>query len=164
MKTITGTIITAVIVLFATATIAMAEQTDSTDTDIVVADNIIEAVNNIDIISLNVLLAEGATVDSVDEAGNTPLMLAAKIGNPRMVKIILAHNPKVNARNEAGLTALMIASENGILPIIKELKEYGADAGMKNRAGLNSLEIAQRNGHGSVVQFYRGSKEISFSR
>lgn len=162
MKSIIATLIA---ISFATFAPLNAMQTNhTTDTDFVVAENIIEAVNNIDIISLNVLLAEGAAIDTVDHAGNSPLILATKIGNPRMTDIILAHNPDVNHRNNSGNTALMIASANGILSIVKDLKEHGADPDLKNSKGFTSTQIALRNGHVSVVEFLNGTDLVSFSR
>lgn len=162
MKTLTVTIISALFAIFAVVDTAQAENSGSNE--VVVAENIIEAVNKIDIISLNVLLAEGAAIDTVDDAGNTPLMLAAKIGNPRMIDIILAHEPEVNKRNKSGDTALMIASETGILSIVQDLKNAGADPEMRNSSGYNAAQIAQRNGHGSIAEFLKVSNSVSFSR
>lgn len=158
-------IITIIAISFATFAPLKAMQTDkTTDNDFVVAENIIEAVNDIDIISLNVLLAEGASVDTVDNAGNSPLILASKIGNPRMIDIILAHNPDVNRHNNDGETALMIASANGILSIVKDLKEKGANPDLRNNQGFTSAQIAVRNGHASIAQFLSGSDVVTFSR
>lgn len=162
MKTIIVTIIAISLATFAPANAMQTEY--STNNDFVVAENIIEAVNDIDIISLNVLLAEGAAVDTVDQAGNSPLILATKIGNPRMISIILAHNPDVNRRNNSGETALMIASANGIFSIVKDLKAQGADADLRNNDGFTSAQIALRNGHASIAQFLSGSEIVTFSR
>jgi len=158
-------IVTIIAISFATFAPLNAMQADfTTDNEFVVAENIIEAVNKIDIISLNVLLAEGAAIDTVDQAGNSPLMLATKIGNPRMINIILAHNPDVNRRNNDGETALMIASANGILSIVKDLKEKGANPDLRNNEGFTSAQIALRNGHASVAHFLSGSDVVTFSR
>lgn len=158
-------IITIIAISIATFAPLKAMQTDNVKSnDFIVAENLIEAVNNIDFISLNVLLAEGATVDTVDQAGNSPLILASKIGNPRMVEIILAHNPDVNRRNDNGETALMIASANGILSIVKDLKENGANPELRNNDGFTSAQIAIRNGHASIAQFLSHSEVVSFSR
>ena len=158
-------ILTLLAISFATfAPLNAMQINDTTDNDFVVAENIIEAVNDIDFISLNVLLAEGAAVDTVDQAGNSPLILATKIGNPRMIDIILAHNPDLNRRNNNGETALMIASANGILSIVKDLKAQGANPNMKNNDGFTSSQIALRNGHASIAQFLSGSEIVTFSR
>lgn len=162
MKTI-NTIIAAVMVLSFVFTDAMkANITDTTD--IRVADNVIEAVKNIDIVSLNVLLAEDAPVDTVDEAGNTPLMIAARIGNPRMTRIILAHNPEIDLRNDNGETALMIAARHGVVQIVEQILGAGADTTLANRDGLNALDIALRNGHAEVISLLDTKTELGFSR
>lgn len=127
-------------------------------------DNLIDAVSNIDLISLNVLLSEGANIDTVDQNGNTPLMIAAKIGNPRIVKILLAHNPDLNKKNSAGNTALMIASEHGQIFVVEQLIAKGADLNTKNVMGFTSLEIAKRNGHASVVDLLRSKNDVALSR
>lgn len=128
------------------------------------ADNLIDAVSNIDLISLNVLLSEGASIDTVDQNGNTPLMIAAKIGNPRILKILLVHNPNLNKKNSAGNTALMIASEHGQAFVVEQLIAKGADPNAKNAMGFTSLEIAKRNGHAAIVDLLRNKVEASLSR
>ncbi|MFO7845167.1 MAG: ankyrin repeat domain-containing protein [Balneolaceae bacterium] len=150
--------------LFAAFSPAFAMQNDKTNTDFVVADNIIEAINEIDIISLNVLLAEGADVDTLDKEGNTPLMLAAKIGNPRMIDIILAHNPEIDRRNNDGNTALMIASANGVLSIVEDLKNSGADGNLRNKDGLTPAQIALRNGHADISSYLNDAVDTVISR
>lgn len=123
------------------------------------SDNLIEAVSNIDLISLNVLLAEGANIDTVDHNGNTPLMISAKIGNPRILNILLAHNPDLNQKNNDGNTALMIAAEHGQLFIAEKLIDRGADLYSKNADGFTPLEIAKRNGHAAILDLLRSKTE-----
>jgi len=161
MKTRLTIIITTLLYAFAAFGNVQAEVNKS---DFDVAENIIEAVKNIDIVSLNVLLAEGATVDTVDEAGNTPLMLAAKIGNPRMLDIILRHNPQINERNNDGNTALMISSEMGVVEISRTLIKHGADLSMKNSDGFSPVQIALRHGHRDIARLMRSEHEMPVSR
>ena len=133
-------------------------------TDVVVKENIIEAVQNIDIVSLNVLLAEGADIDSLDEAGNTALILASRIGNPRMVKIILAHEPNIDQRNSKGYTALMIASEQGQIHIVEKLLEKGADRSLTNSDGLTAADLAVRFGQPEVAKLLSGASQGELTR
>lgn len=149
MKTITVLTITLLLTLSPFQKGSAATDSTSTGVERITA-NIFEAIHNIDIVSLNIHLAEGADVDSVDENGNTPLMLAAKIGNPRMIKIILAHNPDINKQNHQGYTALMIAAEQGQFHITEQLIRNGADKSLTNHDGLTSGEIALRNGHADI--------------
>lgn len=136
--------------------------TDSNE--FVISESIIDAIESIDIVSLNVLLAEGAEVDTVDENGNTPLMLAANIGNPRMMKIILAHQPEINRKNSEGFTALMIASRQGQYHIVEQLLAKGASVSETNNAGLTAADLAVRFGQPAVASLLRNSSGQIYSR
>ena len=133
-------------------------------TETKVADDLIEAVQTIDLVSLNVLLSEGAAIDTVDTEGNTPLMLASRIGNPRMLRIILVHNPDIHVRNNNGETALMIAAENGQLSVVEQLLSKGADMHGKNNAGLTPLDLATRFGHRQVINMLKNPEGDIISR
>ena len=130
----------------------------------VVTDDLIEAVISIDLVSLNVLLSEGADIDTLDAEGNTPLMIASKIGNPRMLRIILVHNPDVDAVNNYGETALMIAAENGQFAVVQQLLEKGANIHAKNNDGLTAVDVANRFGHRQVINILNRSSEEILSR
>ncbi len=129
-----------------------------------IAGSIIEAVNQIDIVSLNVLLASDADIEAVDGYGNTPLMLASKIGNLRMFRIIMAHNPNINARNKFNETALMIAAEHGQAEIVRILLQNGANRYVRNQSGLTPAELARRNGHSQIINLLRDPNETPLSR
>lgn len=162
MNTIKTIITVVILISFVFADGLNANASDTTDTR--VADTVIEAVRNIDIVSLNVLLAEDAPVDTVDESGNTPLMIASQIGNPRMTRIILAHNPEINVRNSDGETALMIAARHGVTQIVEQILGSGADTSLQNLEGLNAYDIALRNGHAEIISLLNTESNFSFSR
>lgn len=162
MKTIITLTLTAILLLPVSNTDMKA--TAQNTTAIELTESLIDAVNNIDIVSLNILLAEGADVDTVNQNGDTPLMLASKIGNPRILRIILAHNPNINAKNNNGETALMIASKNGQHHVAQELIHRGANLYERNYQGLNSVELAARNGHTQIVNLLRNKQEMPYSR
>lgn len=136
----------------------------SDNNEFVVSESIIDAVESIDIVSLNVLLAEGADVNVADDHGNTPLMLASEIGNPRMVKIILAHQPEINRKNSEGFTALMIASMNGQIHIVDQLLAKGASVNETNNAGLSATDLAVRFGQPAVAALLRNSSGQIYTR
>ena len=153
------TITIILITLMAAALMVNSAGAANDSNEFVVSENIIHAVQDIDIVSLNVLLAEGAEVDTVDKEGNTPLMLSAKIGNPRMVKIILAHHPEMDKVNYNGYTALMIASEQGQIHILEKLLEKGASVDLTNQSGLTAADLALRNGQPAVAELLRSSAQ-----
>jgi ankyrin repeat protein len=162
MKTLIAVILTAFLFSPSTANASMADST--VNKEIIITDTLIEAVKNIDLVSLNVLLAEGADIDTTDRHGNTPLMIASKIGNPRMLRIILAHSPDVNTKNNRGETSLMIAAENGQYEVAKNLVEKGAEKYAKNEAGFTPAELAARNGHTQILNLLRDTNESPLSR
>lgn len=137
---------------------------DKSSIEITLAADLFESIRNIDIVSLNIHLAEGANVDSVDNEGNTPLMLAAKVGNPRMARILLAHQPNLNAKNLKGETALMIAAENGQYYIARQLIARGANTLERNSSGLTAEDIALRNGQPQIVDLLKETRGESYSR
>lgn len=162
MKTIETLLLTLILSTFSIGPSNQAAgQSESNE---VLSDNLIEAVSNIDQLSINVLLAEGVSVDTTDQNGTTPLMIAAKIGNPRIVRMLLAHNPDVNRKNNEGTSALMIAAEHGQVFVAEQLISKGADLNAKNSNGFTSLEIAKRHGHAAIIDLLRNKPEILLLR
>src|SRR5215472_565842 len=72
------------------------------------------------------LLGHGANVNEPDEEGNTPLMLAVRVGiYPDYVQNLLDHGADLHARNKSGNTPLMIALDYGSLDSVEVLlKQY----------------------------------------
>lgn len=120
-----------------------------------IKDNIFTAIRSIDYTSINILLSDGTSVDTLDRQGNTPLMIAAKIGNPRILDIILSHNPDINKTNNKGVTALMVAAESGQLHIVKRLITNGADFSIRNKEGETASTLASKFGHQQIANFIR---------
>lgn len=119
-----------------------------------IKEDIFAAIRSIDYTSINVLLAEDTNIDTVDRQGNTLLMTAAEMGNPRIVDIILSHNPDMNKTNDKGVTALMIAAKSGQLHIIEKLVKNGADISLRDNQGNTALTLATKYGHQRVVDFF----------
>jgi len=149
MKTIKGLLLTISISLIAMSVV------EANSTPKTIKDNIFTAIRSIDYTSINILLSEGMDVDTVNREGNTPLMVASKIGNPRIVDILLAHNPDINLQNKKGSTALMIAARTGQLHIVKKLVTNGADASMRDEDGNTALTLASKFGHDQIVTYFK---------
>lgn len=147
MKTIKGLLLTISISLIAMAGV----KASSTPTTI--KDNIFTAIRSIDYTSINVLLSEGMNIDTVNRQGNTPLMVASKIGNLRIMDILLAHKPSMNLQNKKGSTALMIAARTGQFHVVKKLVTNGADVSMQNEDGNTALTLASKFGHDQIVTY-----------
>lgn len=117
--------------------------------------NIFTAIRSIDYTSINVLLSDGTNVDTVDRAGNTPLIVAAGIGNPRIVDIILSHKPNINKQNKQGVTPLILAAQTGQLHIVKKLVARGADVTIRSNTGETAGTLAAKFGHEQIVKFFK---------
>lgn len=127
----------------------------NTDT---IKDNIFIAIRSIDYTSINVLLSDRTNVDTVDRKGNTPLMVAAKVGNTRILDIILSHNPNINKQNKKGTTALITAATSGQLTVVKKLVSHGARLSVRDHDGNTALTLASKFGHDKIVDFFKRSQ------
>lgn len=75
------------------------------------------------------LLAQGASANTSDPDGDTPIICAANSLHLGIIELLLANNANVNAINSRGYSALYIASTRGneAIPIIELLLKSGAN-------------------------------------
>lgn len=85
------------------------------------------AVERVDYLILDALVAKKAKVDVANEFGSTPLGEAAKLGDARMVKTLLDAGAQPNKPNQDGETPLMLAIKTGELPVVEMLVKAGAE-------------------------------------
>ena len=94
---------------------------------------------------VKLLLANGATVNEADEAGETPLMLAARAGSIETVQTLLKAGAAINAKDRQGQTALVYATReiyttNRIgSQIVKVLLAAGAKINEVDASGRSAL-------------------------
>jgi ankyrin repeat protein len=93
------------------------------------------------------LLNKGADPDLVgDKAGDTPLIIASRIGFEQAVQWLLGMGAKVNAANRMGETALIAAVQQRQVPIVRMLLNAGADPDKTDTAqGYSAREYAERD-------------------
>ena len=94
------------------------------------------AIANRDLSTVELLLEAGADATLVDQAGETPLMLAARAGGAAIAARLLAAGAPVDAREaDYDQTALMIAAREGHADVVRLLLGAGADVDAATRAG-----------------------------
>ena len=84
--------------------------------------------------------------------GNTPLMYAASVGSPDMMRKLLAAGGDAKAKNSFDSTALMWCAND--LAKVRLLVEKGADVNARTKQGISPLFIAAaHDGNVDVVKF-----------
>lgn len=80
-----------------------------------------------------------------DNAGNTPLQIAALQGYVEIVEFLLEKNCEVNSRNIEKDTPLIDAVENGHIEVVKLLLHHGADPRLGNATGRKPVELVDKD-------------------
>lgn len=119
------------VALGAACTLASGQTTD---------EKLYAAIRGNDLAGLKELLEHGADANAPDRREITPLMYAAEIGSPEVMKVLLDHGADVNAQNAFGSTALMWAVSEPRK--VRMLLDHGADVNKVARTGRTALIIA----------------------
>jgi hypothetical protein len=118
---------------------------------------------------LSILKSERGVVSETDNEGNTPLTLAAHLGNLPIVTSLLEYGADVNDQDANGNTALYIACDKsnikslGHMKIVELLlKQPGIDVSKANNNRETPLSIASRRNSDVVkllLQYYMDKYE-----
>uniref|UniRef100_A0A672Q0T8 Ankyrin-1-like n=1 Tax=Sinocyclocheilus grahami TaxID=75366 RepID=A0A672Q0T8_SINGR len=98
------------------------------------------------------LIDHGADVNSCNELGYTPMLLAAEMGNPALMALLLRVGAQINSVTQDGLTPLHLASQSGHTEAVAQLLEGKADIHVKDKQGRTALHCAAAQGEVSVIQ------------
>ena len=98
------------------------------------------------------MIEEGASVNSRNRAGETPLLLWVKAGNAGMVAWLLEKGASVNQDALDRTTPLMAAAFAGRVDIMQTLLDAGADAERKDQVFKTAMIYAAAQGHAEAVK------------
>jgi ankyrin repeat protein len=105
------------------------------------------------------LLEHGATLEAIEEEGDTPLIRAASFGGTNVVKVLLAKGANVDARDDRGMTALIAAACDcaivdmpDTLDSVKLLLQKGANVNAKDKEGRTALMMAAGWGRADIMR------------
>jgi ankyrin repeat protein len=105
---------------------------------------LLDAIRRDDAAAVKVLIRADASVNAADASGATPLMHAALLAGPRVIRQLLDRGAEVNTANRFGATALMWAvsrPEN-----VQLLIQRGANVNARASNGWSALAAATRHG------------------
>jgi ankyrin repeat protein len=110
---------------------------------------------------MRILLESGASINSLDEEGNTPLHCASKFQSKKNIHFLAQEGAELNAQNKKGLTPLHYATKYGQYEFgkydsgtsrdaslynkdkaVKELIESGANVNIVDEYGYTALHYA----------------------
>jgi ankyrin repeat protein len=104
------------------------------------------------------LLDNGAQASQLDYNGNTPLMLAVRVGRPRVVVVALrllnhmgGQGLEASCQSE-GCSALNLAVRGGRTELVALLLNHGARADTTSRSGKSALQRAVERGRVEIVK------------
>jgi ankyrin repeat protein len=114
--------------------------------------HLLQAVWNEDIPRIRDLLGKGADPNGQTSCGTRPLLVAAKKGNPEIIKILIENGAKVDGRDRNGLTPMMSAASVRQTRSIEVLIDAGADLNAKDNKGFTAIMWATMKGFPEVVE------------
>lgn len=121
------------------------------------SDNLFRWVTKRNLIGILAMLKGGVDPNVKNEQGNTPLIIAASLGDVESVRNLLAYRADPNAANKDGNTALIYAARYNHPQIIYELmRPYSlvapVDVNIQNKQGETALYWAASRGYEEAVK------------
>lgn len=96
------------------------------------------------------LIDKGADVNATNDAGDTPLTLAARNGHRDVCLTLISKGANVNAANDFGNTPLFLAASGGLADVCLTLINNGANINAKTHFCYTPLIVAAAKGHADV--------------
>ena len=112
------------------------------------------AIANSNLNMVNILISAGASPNSVNQAGETPLMHLRSDGPVEFVHKLIELGFDVKARDNLGRSVLMNLARSSNLAVVKELIAAGAKADDRDNNGLTALMSAAENQDADILRYF----------
>ncbi len=100
-----------------------------------------------DLSAIGLFLNCKINIDTCDERGWTPLIIAAFNGSEELAKLIIQNSANVSIKDKGGYTPMHWAAFKGHANIVKQLIIKDADINARSLRGWTPLLMAAMNGH-----------------
>jgi ankyrin repeat protein len=101
---------------------------------------------------LSFLIGKGARVDLQNQAGNTPLSLAAQLGWTEGAQLLLSRRASVDLANSRGETPLILAVQRRDLAMVRLLLGRGANPKKTDSvAGYSAIDYARQDPRAAAI-------------
>jgi ankyrin repeat protein len=102
-----------------------------------------------DVTWLRFLVGQGADVNIANRDGDTPLIVASRIGFAEGAEYLLGRGAQIDRTNRRGETALIIAVQQRNVPLVRLLAERGANPDRTDNAtGRSARDYAKLDSRG----------------
>ncbi len=112
------------------------------------------AIANSNLTIVSILISAGASPNSVNQAGETPLMHLRSAAPVDFVHKLIEMGFDVKARDNSGRSVLMKLARSSDLAVVKELIAAGAKVDDKDNHGLTVLMSAAENQDAEVLKYF----------
>lgn len=99
------------------------------------------------------------SVNSKNYDGDTPLHIAALIGDRQAARLVLQAGANVNAKGDMSASPLHYAVMSGHAQVAELLLRHGADPDAQNELGSTPRSMAQQKGLKGMTAVFRGFKD-----
>jgi ankyrin repeat protein len=96
-------------------------------------------------------LESGASIETRDNLGNTPLIVAVYSRQTEAVEYLCRKGADVNAQNNDRATALIHAAYFNLIDAAEILVKYNADKTIKDKYGNTALDYARKYEYVSMI-------------
>jgi len=100
---------------------------------------------------INLLIIRGCDVNSKDEFGDTPLIIAATSGNINIAQLLITHFADLDLQDNWGNTALILSILNSHYDISEILIYNNANTQLKNYSGKDALFFLKKYDRKDII-------------
>ena len=112
-----------------------------------------EAISAQRVCAVELMIKDGADINSADSYHRTALHIAGRYGNREVVELLLKYGVDVNARDEDRMTALHWAALCNNMETVKYLVCRGAQVNTRDNFYLTPVDLAKQHKHTEVAAY-----------